>query len=80
MKKTIILFGLIAVLSSCNSGRIAEPEAENRVLKATVERLTEEVEQAQLQADLAKSMAIVAQHRAIEQAAKAAEEAKNAEK
>jgi hypothetical protein len=80
MKKTIILFGLIAVLSSCNVGRIAELEAENMVLKATVERLTEEAMVAQLQAERAMRTSMEAQRMAEEQAEKAQVARKNDEK
>ena len=46
MRKGIILIGLMVILlSSCNNSRIAELEAENTELKATVERLTAEAKQ-----------------------------------
>lgn len=80
MKKTILLLTFVAILSSCNSGRIAELEAENIELKATVERLIDEARIAQLQAERAQAMAVDAQRLAELYAARAIEEAKNAEK
>ena len=76
MKKTIILIGLIAVLSSCNNSRIAELEAENTELKATVERLTAEAE---INLAIAQE-ATVAARIAEREARIALEAAKNAEK
>ena len=75
MKKTIILLGFIAILSSCNNGRIAELEAENMELKATIKILKNEAKKAQIMAEQAMTFAKVAQERAEEQAAKATEAA-----
>ena len=80
MKKTIILLGLVAVLSSCNNSRIAELAAENMELKATVERLTQEIEVSRVMAEEAVAMAMEAQKRAEEQAMKASEALAEAEK
>jgi len=80
MKKAIILFGLVAILASCNTGRIAELEAENMELKATVEMLKDEARLAQLQTERAMAVAMRAQIMAEEQAKKAQEAAENAAK
>ena len=80
MKRTIIILGLVAILSSCNNGRIAELEAENIELKATIERLTFEAEAALA---AAHDAAIRAEHQAIiakVQAEKAQEAAEKAER
>lgn len=80
MKKTVVLLGLIAVLSSCNNSRIAELEAENMELKVMVERLTNEAKEAQMSAEKAQAQAMVAQKRAVGQAIAVQEAEKNVEK
>jgi len=76
MKKTIILLGLIAILSSCNTGRIADLEAENMELKATIERLTIEAKEALVRAQDATVAARIAEREAM----KAQEAAQKAER
>ena len=80
MKKTIILLGLVAILSSCNTGRVAELEAENIELKATVERLTEEIAVSRAIAQNAQIVAMAAQRAAQEQLMKAQEASAEAER
>ena len=80
MKKTIILLGLVVILSSCNTGRIAELEAENMELKATVERLTEEIAVSRAIAQNAQIVAMEAQRQAEEQAMRAQEALAEAER
>ena len=61
-------------MTSCNSGRIAELEADNQELRTRVEQLTVEVQEAQRAADEAMAIARMAEQRAIEQARKAQEQ------
>ena len=80
MKKTILLFGFIAMLSSCNSGRIAELEAENMELMATVEMLKAEAELARNVVERQVVLAQEALRRAEVQYTKAQEAAESANK
>ena len=80
MKKTIILLGFIAILSSCNDSSTAELEAENMELKATIEILKGEAKKAQIMAEQAMTFAKVAQERAEEQAKTAQEDTQKTKK
>jgi outer membrane murein-binding lipoprotein Lpp len=78
MIRTLLLIGFIAILSSCSNTRIAELEAENATLKATIEQLTDKIEAAQRNAEDAQVRAMLAQRRAEEKALRAEEAAENA--
>ena len=81
MRKGIILIGLMVILlSSCNNSRIAELEAENIELKATVTRLTQELSEMQRLAEEAKRRAIAAQKAAEEQLMESQKAASKAQK